>query len=354
MARFLNNRKETKGEAPGSLIFLGNQKTKNIQIRIIRYNLTKLEEITISPEELSADLIVQGMVNWINIDGIHNTELIRKIGLIFDISSMALEDILNPDQRPKIIHDENVLTSFLKFFIFNEEQDKLFTEQISFSLGTGFLITFQEQPGIYFEAVRERIRNSIGRIRKHQTDYLFYVLLDTIVDTYLHNIEKLGRKIELQENVILSSHDIEIINKLYTYKNELIYLRKTVRPVKEITLKLQSIDSKFFTKKTAHFFADLDDLATQSVESIEIYYSMVSDQLNIYNTNLSNRANEVMKVLTIFASIFIPLTFIAGVYGTNFEFIPELKIHFGYFAMLIIMAMVAIAMLLYFRKKKFL
>lgn len=354
MARFLNNRKEANGEAPGALIFLGNQKTENIQIRLIRYNTTKLEEITITPGELSANLIVPGMINWINIDGIHNTDIIRELGQQFDISSMVLEDILNPDQRPKIIDDGNIISSFLKFFIFNEHQDKLFTEQISFCLGTGFLITFQEQPGTYFEAVRMRIRNSIGRIRKYQTDYLFYVLLDTIVDTYLHNIEKLGRKIERQEAAILSSNDIEIINNLYTYKNELIYLRKTVRPVKEITIKLQSVDSKLITKKTGHFFADLDDLATQSVESIEIYYSMISDQLNIYNTNLNNRANEVMKVLTIFASIFIPLTFIAGVYGTNFEFIPELRLQYGYFAMLIVMALVAIAMLWYFRKKKFL
>jgi len=354
MARFLNNRKETKGEAPGSLIFLGHQKIKNTQITLIRYNLTKIEEISLSPEELSTELIVPGMVNWINIYGIHNTELIRKIGQIFDISSMALEDILNPDQRPKLINDDKVLTSFLKFFLFNEEQDKLFTEQISFCLGAGFLISFQEQPGNYLEAVRERIRNSIGRIRRHQTDYLFYALFDTIVDTYLQNIENLGRKIERQEAEILTSHDIGIINNLYTYKNELIFLRKTIRPVKEITIKLQYTDSKLFTKKTAHFFEDLNDLATQSAESIEIYYSMISDQLNIYNTNLSNRANEVMKVLTIFASIFIPLTFIAGIYGTNFDYIPELKIHFGYFAMLILMALVAIAMLLYFRKKKFL
>ncbi|HPE86812.1 MAG: magnesium/cobalt transporter CorA [Bacteroidia bacterium] len=354
MARYLTNREKSKGEAPGALIFLGAQKTKESAIHLIQYNASGIIEKQLQVEDISPKLAIPGHTTWLNIYGLHDIALIRHIGDTFTISSLVLEDLLNPDQRPKLVETEAAMAVYLKLFPKSTTESQLNSEQITLYLTDNLLITFQEQRTQQFEDVRRRIRNHTGRIRNLQADYLFYALIDTVADSYLHHIEYLGSRIEALDAELHQTTNRKLIQKIYAYKGELLYIRKAVRPVKEITIKLHKSDNPLVKNKTLRFFEDLDDLTTQAIESLDIYYTMITDQLNLYNTNLSNKANDVMKVLTLFASIFIPLTFIAGIYGTNFDYIPELKWHYGYFGMLAVMGIVAVIMLIFFKRKRFL
>ena len=352
MARFLKNRKKSHGEAPGSLIFIGTQKMEKSRIRVIQYNKENLVEKELDKMEDAISFIKKGYITWINIDGLQDVGLIEKLEKMFKLSSLALEDMLNTDQRPKFLEDEHNLIIILKALTYDKDSSILHTEQISLILGEDYLITLQERVGDHFEPVRERIRKYRGVKLISGPDYLCYSLFDTLVDSYIINIETVGDLIEEQEQAILKKPDRKIIEDIYRHKTEISYMRKSVRPVKEIMTHIMKSDSKLIRKKTYAFLNDLDDLVTQALEAVEIYYTMVSDQLTVYQTNISNRVNDVMKVLTIFASIFIPLTFIAGIYGTNFDYLPELHFRWAYFAMLGVMVCTAGIMLLYFKRKK--
>jgi magnesium transporter len=354
MARFLKSRKISQGTSPGSLIFIGNKKMDQSQIHIMLYNRETLEEKQIDdisgiPEDLPADSVL-----WINIYGLQDTLLIEKIGEKFTIPPLELEDILNTDQRPKIIENENNLTLFLKVLEYDPENTRVNGDHISMVLGPNYVITFQERVARYFEPVRERIRNNRGRIRKSGPDYLAYTLADTLVDGYLQSIENLGAAIENMEEEVFTITKKEVVQKIYRLKTNVSFIRKSVFPLKETLLLVTKMDSKFIQKKNHSFFKDLLDLSTQAMEAVEIYYNMTNDYLNIYHANVGNRTNDVMKVLTIFASIFIPLTFIAGVYGTNFDVLPELHFKYSYFIMLAVMLVIAVVMLLFFKRKDWL
>ncbi len=354
MARFLKSRKISHGASPGSLIFIGNKKMENSQIHLIIYDretlvekqIESLEEI---PENLSVDAVL-----WVNIYGLQDTELIEKIGERFTIPPLELEDILNTDQRPKIIENENNLTVFLKVLEYDQENTRVTGDHISMVVGKNYVITFQERVARYFEPVRERIRSNKGRIRKTGPDYLAYSLIDTLMDGYLQSIENLGTVIEDMEEEVFTETKNEVVQKIYRLKMNVSFIRKSVFPLKEMMLVLNKTESKFIQKKTYSFFKDLLDLSTQAMEAVDIYYNMTNDYLNIYHANVGNRTNDVMKVLTIFASIFIPLTFIAGVYGTNFDVLPELHYKNSYFIMLGVMAIIALTMLYYFKRKNWL
>ncbi|MFB6318466.1 magnesium/cobalt transporter CorA [Saccharicrinis sp. FJH54] len=352
MARFLKTRKQSQGSSPGSLIFLGKKKTDKPLIRQVRYDKNTFEEKEI--DQIKEVQIKDDVIDWINIDGLHDTKLIEEVGLKFGINTMFLEDILNTDQRPKMEEDENHLFVAMKFVGYNDETQKLFTDQVSFILGHNYLISFQEKKGTYFESVRERLRNGRGRLRNMKCDYLLFALMDNIADKYIDTVEYIGEKIEALDKEIFENPNTDIIKSIYTFKTELNYLRKAIRPVKEITNSMLRSESRLVNKKTESFFKDLDDLITQSTEALEIYYTMNSDQLNILNTLIGNKTNDVMKVLTIFAAIFIPLTFLAGIYGTNFDYLPELHYKYSYFIMWGVMIVVAGIMLLYFRRRKWL
>jgi len=235
---------------------------------------------------------------------------------------------------------------------YDKETGKIHSEQLSLVLGKSFLLTFQEQAGDVFDPVRDRIRKQKGRIRKVGIDYLAYTLLDTIVDNYLFIIERMGEQIEELETKILDNPNQEILYKINDYKREMNYLSKTIRAANEFILRLSRLDSDLINDNTQPFLKDLLDLSSQAVEVIDTYRVMLSDYLNIYNSQINNRLNEIMKVLTIFSAIFIPITFIAGIYGTNFDFIPELRFKYGYFIMLGVMAIIVFFMLRFFRRKK--
>ncbi|MCJ7693106.1 MAG: magnesium/cobalt transporter CorA, partial [Sedimentisphaerales bacterium] len=293
-------------------------------------------------------------VTWINIDGLHDIQVIEKIGKNFDFHPLILEDILNTGQRPKFEDFENYIFIVLKMLTYDDDEETIKSEQVSMILGHNFVISFQEIQGDVFENIRERIRTAKGRIRKMSCDYLLYTLLDAIVDNYFAIMEKFGEKIESLEEQLVSDPDEKILQKIHSMKRELISLRKSVWPLRELVSGLQRSESELISEPTIIYFRDVYDHTIQVIDTVETFRDMVSGMLDIYLSSISNRMNAVMKVLTIIATIFIPLTFVAGIYGMNFKFMPELEWKWGYFIVLIIMAVAAAAMLIYFRRKKWL
>ena len=353
MARFLNDRKAASGQMPGSLIHLGTKKIEKPRLRLFNYSLDDFTEI--EPEKLEDCLpyIEKDKVSWINIDGLHDAELIQKLGDLFEIHGLLLEDMLNTDQRPKITETDKLLIVIIKLLEYDEIADKLNSEQISMILDDSFLITLQEKVGDIFDPIRERIRKSSGRLRRKEADYLTYALLDTIVDNYLVIIETLGNIIEKTDAQIFTPNQPKnLIQKIYKHKTEINFLRKNIRPVKEILHRLIDNESGFIANDNIKYFQDLNDLVMQATESIEIYQMMLNDQMNIYHANLDSKANEIMKVLTVFSAFFIPLTFVAGVYGMNFDNLPELHFKYGYLYFWIILIAITISLSIYFRKRK--
>jgi magnesium transporter len=352
MARFLKDRKKSSGKIPGSLIHLG---TKKIDQPLIRFtNFTTEKVIEFEPEKLEDCLpyISKGTVSWISLYGLHDEQLIQKLGELFDIHGLLLEDMLNTDQRPKISETDKLQIIILKTLDFNEKTKELSSDQISMILDENFLITLQEKEGHYFDPIRERIRKGTGRVRRKEADYLTYVLLDTIVDNYLLNIEILGDIIEKTEARIFLPNQKGLIQEIYQHKTEINFLRKTVRPVKEIVHQLIENESGFISDDDLKYFRDLNDLITQATESIEIYQMMLNDQMNIYHATLDNRANEIMKVLTVLSAFFIPMTFLAGVYGMNFDNLPEIHWVNGYFYFWGMIMVITISLFIYFKRKK--
>jgi len=283
---------------------------------------------------------------------LHNAEMIQKLGELFDIHGLLLEDMLNTDQRPKITENDKLLVIILKMLDYNEKTKELDSEQITLILDDSYLITLQEREGHYFDVIRERIRKGTGRVRRKGADYLAYALLDTIVDNYLINIEVLGNIIEKTESRIFIPRQKGLMQEIYKHKTEINFLRKNIRPVKEIVHHLIENESGFVADENLKYFHDLNDLVMQASETIEIYQLMLNDQMNIYHASLDLRANEIMKVLTVFSAFFIPLTFVAGVYGTNFEYLPEIHLKYGYLYFWILLALITISLTIYFKRKK--
>ncbi len=354
MARFIKDRSLSKGLAPGSLVFIGKQKMEKPDLKLMDYDKEGLIEKPISELSEIKENIQREGVTWLNINGIHDVDLIKELGEQFSISPLFLEDILNTDQRPKFESYEHHDTFILKMIQYDDKINKIVVEQISMILGENYVITLQERVGDVFAGVRERIRNNKGRVRLNDNDYLLYALMDAIADNYSIAVEIVGRKIDELEGRIFKYNEKGLSEEIYALKTELNYLRKSVRPVKDVVYAYMKAESHFFQEKNLVFLRDLNDLLTHSAESIELYNSLVSDQLNIYNTNMSNSMNQVMKVLTIFASIFIPLTFLAGIYGMNFEYIPELKYKYAYPIFWVVVILVGLALVIYFRRKKWL
>lgn len=352
MARFLNDRQKASGKIPGSLIHLGAKKIDKPLIRLTNFTTDKLIEIEPKRLEDCLPYISKDTVSWISLYGLHDEEMIQKLGELFDIHGLLLEDMLNTDQRPKIAETDKFQIIILKTLDYNEKTKELTSNQISLILDDNFLITLQEKEGHYFDAIRERIRKGTGRVRRKEADYLTYVLLDTIVDNYLINIEILGDIIEKMEARLFLANQKGLIKEIYKHKTEINFLRKIVRPVKEIVHQLIENESGFISDDDLKYFRDLNDLVVQATESIEIYQTMLNDQMNIYHATLDNRANEIMKVLTVLSAFFIPMTFLAGVYGMNFDNLPELHLKYGYFYFWGLMVMITASLFGFFKWKK--
>lgn len=352
MARFLKDRSKAKGMVPGSLVLIGRQKMDKPIFQMIRYNQSELLEETFESFADVQKVYQPDRVNWINIYGLHDLDMIKQLGEEFNLPGLLLEDILNTDQSPKYENGESYDAFIMKILHQEEGSKRIHAEQITLVLGEKYVLTLQERKGDVFDVVRERIRKNKGRVRLCENDYLAYALMDALVDNYSILIENIGRQVEDMEERLFRNMDSKIVEEIYQFRTELNYIRKAVRPMREFINTLLRTEDTFFQEKNTAFLKDLNDLISQCSEAVEMYNSMTSDQLNIYNSNMSNKMNEVMKTLTIFASIFIPLTFIAGIYGMNFEYIPELKFKYGYLVFWVIILILGGGLLIYFRRKK--
>lgn len=352
MARFLKKNTQAIGQSPHSLIFVGSQKIDTVKARVMDYNTDNLTEQDLEDIKSGSYYQKTDTVTWINIKGLHNTSYIGDIGRAFNLHPLVLEDILNTGQRPKTEEFDDYIFIVLKMIRFDETDHIVVNEQLSMILGDKFLLTFQERPGDVFDPVRERIRRQKSRIRGAGTDYLAYALMDTLAENYLSIIERIGEQIEDLEEEILSSHEAGVMEKINLYKREINYLRKSIRPSREAISKLSRLESPLIHEKSLPFLKDLEDLISKAAEAIETYRDLLTDQLNLYNSVLANRMNDIMKVLTLFAALFIPLTFIAGIYGTNFEYVPELHYRYSYFIFWGVLIVMAAALLYYFKRKK--
>ena len=285
-------------------------------------------------------------------DGVHSVEVIEEIGRLFNLHPLVLEDIANTGQRPKIDDFNEYIFVSLKMLGYDDRKGEITAEQVSIVLGRDFVISFQERVGDVFDPIRERLRNAKGRVRKMCADYLAYALIDSIVDNYFAILEKISDKIEDMESQLLDDPTTTTLHKIHGLKREMLFLRKSVWPLREVISRAQRGELSLISASTEVYFRDVYDHTIQVVDTIETLRDMVSGMLDTYLSSVSNRMNEVMKVLTIIATMFIPVTFIAGIYGMNFEFMPELKWHWSYPAVWLVMLAVIASMVLYFRRKK--
>jgi len=346
--------KKKMGLPPGTLVHVGEKKAEKVRISIIDYDEAHVEEKEAKSVEECFPFKDKPSVTWINVDGLHEVNLIEQLGAHFGLHPLLLEDILHTEQRPKLEDHEAYLFVVLKMFYYNGEAREIEAEQVSLILGPNFVISFQEREGDVFKYVRERIRNSKGRIRKVGADYLAYALIDAIVDNYFIILEKLGETIESLEEELVTNPMPDTLQTIHHLKREMIFLRKSVWPLREVISALDRGESPLIQESTDVYLRDLYDHTIQVIDSVETFRDMVSGMLDIYLSSVSNKMNEVMKVLTIIATIFIPLTFIAGIYGMNFQYMPELGWRWGYPAVWFVIGTILIVMLVYFRRKKWL
>jgi magnesium transporter len=354
MVRFIKKISKKAGLPPGTLVHVGEKKTEKARIRLMDYSDEYFEERDLSTIEECFPYKDKNSVTWINVDGIHQVDMVEKIGTHYDLHPLVLEDILNTNQRPKMEDYEDYLFLILKMITYDEARKLLHMEQVSVIVGPRFVISFQESEGDVFDSVRERLRKGKGRIRKSGPDYLAYALMDAVVDNYFLVLEKIGEDIEELEEEVISKPGPATVESIQNLKRELLYLRKAVWPLRETLLGLEKGESPLIEDKTAIYLRDVYDHSIQIIDTVETFRDMVSGMLDIYLSSVSNRMNEIMKVLTIIATLFIPLTFIVGVYGMNFKYMPELEWHDGYFAVWAVMIAIAVLMLFFFRKKKWL
>ncbi|MCH3882065.1 magnesium/cobalt transporter CorA [Tenacibaculum aquimarinum] len=352
MTRFIINQKIKKGAIPGKPVFIGKQKEENVRIRLIGFDATNFVEIELENLNEIASYKEKYANIWINIDGLHDVAILKEVGLLFNMHPIVTESIAHTGSRAKVDIEENYIFTIIKMMLLNPQKKELEAEQVSMYLTKNILLTFQEKQGDIFEPIRERLRTSKGRVRTHNTTYLKYCLLDTIVENYNFLLEVFGLRVEELEDKILLQPSKNTLKEINATKIELNYFRKTIRPTKEAISNFKSFKTDLITKKEQPFFNDLNELIHRAHENLENYKSMLSEQLTVYSTNLNNRLNDIMKVLTMFSVIFIPITFIAGIYGTNFDYIPELKYKNSYFIMLGSMLFIIISMVSYFKYKK--
>lgn len=360
MARLIKKISKTRGLMPGTVVFVGEKKIDKTQIRVIDYGATEIEETALSSIEECFPFKDKPTITWINIDGLHEVDQIEKIGKFFNVPPLILEDIANTGQRPKLDTYDHGLFVALKMLTNNPENNKIQTEQFSFVVGSNFVISFQERIGDVFEPVRDRIRKSEPRIRFMDSDYLAYTLIDAIVDGYFAVLEAMSERIEAIETELIHDPGPENLESIHELKRELIYMRKAVWPLREVIGGLERMESEFIRDATHVYLRDLYEHTIQVIDTVETFRDMVSGLLDIYLSSVSNKMNEVMKVLTIIATTFIPLGFLAGIYGMNFDTsagslnMPELGMRYGYILFWGLTVLIGGGLFLFFKRKKWL
>ena len=342
------------GQAPGTIFYVGDQPASApTKLTLIEYSDNFFEE---KPLSLIGDCDHQTdkkTVKWLNVDGVHNSKIIADVGTKFNLHSLLLEDVTNTFQRPKIEEYDNTLFIVVKMLSYDSEKKKVEVEQVSLVLGSNFIISFQEEiEGDLFDNLRQQIRAGKQKLTNSGADYLLYSILDIMIDHYFVMLEKIGEEMDEMEDFLIETTSNDIMKDIYRLKRELIMLRKNLWPMREMLAILERTEFTLLSKSSHFYFRDIYDHAIQAIETIEMYRDMLSGMMEIYLSTASNRLNSIMKVLTTISTIFIPLTFIVGVYGMNFDFMPELHWKYGYTLVWSIMAATVAFMIYYFRKKQ--
>jgi magnesium transporter len=346
------HRRNPPGSSPGTLIV--DPQAVRPTIKVIAYNAESEIEETVLNIESIREYLSKWPVVWINVEGLGDAEVIRQLGSVFDLHRLALEDVVNVHQRAKVDAYKNYYFIVARMA---ELQDRLETQQLSIFLGANFVLTFQEAESDRFDLLRSRIHDKGGRIRKSGPDYLAYALVDSCIDNYYPVLEKYGEEIELLEDQVVICPSSQIVTEIHEIKRDLLLLRRAVWPLREAISSLLREPSPLITDETRVYIRDCYDHTIQVIDLLENYRDIAGDLMEVYLSSVSNRLNEIMKFLTIFTTIFSSLTFIAGVYGMNFNTgkspwnMPELNWRYGYFFALGLMAALAVVMLIYFRKR---
>jgi magnesium transporter len=354
MSFFSNMISKKAGMPPGTLMHIGERKAENVRLSIFNYDEKGFEEKEFKTVEECFSYKDKPSITWLNIDGLHDVEIIGKIGNEFNLHPLIMEDILHTNQRPKMDDFDNYLFIVLRMLYYDHIENEIISEQLSLILWNNMVISFQESTGNIFEPVKERIRKDKGRIRKMGPDFLLYALIDAVVDNYLIVLENINERVEELEEELISRPEPRTLESIHNFKRELIFLKKSLWPLRDLIGILARGETELIQEKTTVFFKDVYDHTIHMIDTVETYRDLVSGMMEVFLTSVSNRMNEVMKMLTIIATIFIPLTFIAGVYGMNFSNMPELTWHYGYYMILFVMLIVALNMLIWFKRKSFL
>ena len=353
--RYLSRRpKSTKAlnQAPGTVTYVGRKENTETILEVIDYNAESYERHSNQTPEAAFKFEEETKTTWININGLSKTKEIEKLGKYFELHPLIIEDIVNTNQRPKIDEYQDYFFIVAKMLYYKEDGE-LENEHISIVLGKDYVLTFQEAGGDVFDGVRDRLSSAKGRIRSRGADYLMYALLDAIVDHYFVVVEEMSDKIETMEEQLLSAQPSdEITFEIQELKRTMLRIRRAVFPLREVVSRLEKVNSDLIQEQTVNYIKDLFDHIIQVSENIDIYREMSWGLMDMYMTTINNKMNEVMKVLTIMASIFIPLTFIAGIYGMNFEYMPELQWKYSYFILWGVMFVLFLLMIFFFKKKK--
>ena len=352
MNKTMKKKSVKTGLPPGSLIHIGDKKNKDVQIRIFSYTEENYEENLIEINKLSQLLPLKSGIHWIEVEGIHDVDIIKELGDVFGLHPLVLEDILNTDHRPKIENYDNYAYIVAKLLLYDEKESEFTTEQESFILGENYIISFSERKTEIYDKVQERIRQGVGHTRKMGADYLLYSLLDVIVDNYFDVLESLSDEIELAEDELISNPSPETLKAIHKFKKQMLYMHKAVWPLREVIGVLERNEITLMKESNSIYIRDLYDHVIQIMETVETLRDILSSMLDMYLSSISNRMNEVMKILTMISTVFIPLTFIVGLYGMNFKYMPELSWTFMYPVVWVIMISIAVLMLSFFKKKK--
>jgi magnesium transporter len=352
MLKHLKRRSQKAGLPPGSLIYTGDQVKVQPRITIVEYDEQRVQTREMASWAECPAMENRAGVTWIEVNGISQVGNLKRLGECFKLHPLVLEDILNVDQRPKTEDYEDYLYIVLKAISSKPEKQEIVAEQISLILGPNYVLSFNENNQDLFQPIRERILAAKGLIRKAGADYLAYALMDFIVDQYFVTLEQFGEQMEFLEDEVVSRPVPVTLQAVHRLKNHMILLRRSLWPLREVVARLERRESPLIKTGTAVYYKDVYDHTIIAIDTVETYRDILSGLLDIYLSSVSNRLNEIMKVLAIIATIFMPLTFLAGVYGMNFKYMPELQWRYGYFAVMVFMALLAGVMLLYFRKRK--
>jgi len=351
MHRLYKGHAKKVGQAPGTLVYVGRERKDQVNMKIHSFKNKEETIKKLEVDDISKLHLPKGSINWINVDGVHQTKIVEAIGKRFKLHPLLLEDILDTKQRPKLDEYDDYVFFVAKLLTYDEDRHEVRSQQVSLLLKKNVVISFKEKEVGFMERIDERLIKNKDKISNVKADYLLYTILDAIVDRYFIILENLGEDIERLEDNLLKNPSDATLKKIMMLKREVLLVRRAVWPLRDAINKLMRVESRLIKRTTYIYLNDVSDHITRSIDIIENFREIITSMLDTYLSSVSNRMNNVMKVLTVIATIFIPLTFITGLYGMNFKYMPELEHTWGYPTVLIVMVLIAWVMIMYFKKK---